>query len=254
MLDLRRSSTGQVSLIGHRGARGYAPENTLPSFEKGLALGANIVELDIHLSRDGHIVVIHDFTVDRTTDGIGLVNDLSLNEIKRLDAGSWFGSKFAGVQIPTLAEVLSWAKGRAWLLIEVKSDWITYPGIESLLVELLRRHDMIGEVVVISFDHMCLNRVKAEEPAVATGALYSNRLADPIGLARATPADVLRPRWRFASMKEAEIVHDAGLAYAPFCDTQVTADIWRSLVKMGADALSADYPDQLRAVLDESGD
>ncbi len=110
---------------------------------------------------------------------------------------------------------------------------------------------MVEHVVVISFDHVCLKRVKAAEPAVATGALYSNRLADPVGLARATPVDVLRPRWRFATAEEGKIVHDAGLAYAPFCDTQVTPEIWRELMKMGADALSANYPDRLRSILDE---
>jgi glycerophosphoryl diester phosphodiesterase len=253
VLDIRKSTTHRVSLIGHRGALGHAPENTMASFQKGFDLGANILELDIHLSRDGHVVVIHDFTVDRTTNGTGFVKDMTLADLRRLDAGSRFSPQFAGVRIPTLAEVLEWAKGRVWLAIEIKSDWLTYPGIESKLIDLLRQYDMIEESFAISFDHCCLQRVKAVEPTVATGALYSNRLVDPVGLARTTAVDVLRPRWTYATAEEARIVHDAGLAYAPFSDTRVTPATLRELAKMDADALSSDYPDQLKAVLDQDG-
>lgn len=247
MLDLRKSATGFVSIIGHRGALASAPENTLPAFEEGLAQGANILELDIHLSRDRELVVIHDFRVDRTTGGSGYVKDLTLAELKRLDAGSKFSPAFTGARIPLLGEVLDWARGRVWLAIEVKSDWITYEGIEAALVDQLQRYAMVDQVMVVSFDHCALKRVKEIEPNVTTGALYNARFVDPLMVARSARADVLRPRWPFAGAAEIRAAHAAGLAYSPWGPNDPA--IWRQLVEMGVDTLSADRPADLRAIL-----
>lgn len=247
MLDLRKSATGFVSIIGHRGALASAPENTLPAFEEGLAQGANILELDIHLSRDRELVVIHDFRVDRTTGGSGYVKDLTLAELKRLDAGSKFSPAFTGARIPLLGEVLEWARGRAWLAIEVKSDWITYEGIEAALVDQLQRYAMVDQVMVVSFDHCALKRVKEIEPNVTTGALYNARFVDPLMVARSARVDVLRPRWPFAGAAEIRAAHAAGLAYSPWGPNDPA--IWRQLVEMGVDTLSADRPADLRAIL-----
>src|SRR5260370_28010658 len=113
-LSLRRRAfadlgRGRVWVIGHRGAMGHCPENTFVSFERALELGADLVELDVHLTRDGALAVIHDETVDRTTDGHGLLKDHTLSELKLLDAGAWFGPGYAGQRISTLDEVLDWA-------------------------------------------------------------------------------------------------------------------------------------------------
>ncbi len=247
MLDLRKSSTGFVSLVGHRAALASAPDNTLASFEEGLAQGANILELDIHFSRDRELVVIHDFVVDRTTDGKGYVKDLTLAELKRLDAGSRFSPAFRNTRIPLLREVLEWAKGRVPLAIEIKSDWITYEGIEAALVDQLRRYGMVDQVIAISFDHCAIKRVKDIEPSITTGALYNARFVDPLMVARTARADILRPRWPFASAAEIKAAHAAGLAYAPWGPNDPT--IWRQLAEMGADCLSADRPADLRAIL-----
>ncbi len=247
MLDLRKSTTGFVSLVGHRGALASAPENTLASFEEGLAQGANVLELDIHFSRDSELVVIHDFSVDRTTDGKGFVKDLTLAELKRLDAGCRFSPAFKNARIPLLREVLEWVKGRAWLAIEIKSEWITYDGIEAALVDQLHKQGMADQVMVISFDHCCIKRVKEMDPNITTGALYSARLVDAIQMARTTRADVLRPRWPYSSPAEIQAAHAAGLAYAPWGPND--PKIWRQLVEMGVDTLSADHPAVLRAVL-----
>ncbi len=247
MLDLRRSTTGFVSTIGHRGALASAPENTLPAFDEGLAQGADVLELDIHRSRDGELVVIHDFRVDRTTDGQGYVKDLTLAELKHLDAGIRFSPAFRGTRIPLLREVLEWARGRVWLAIEIKSEWITYEGIEAALVDQLDRSRMTEQVVVISFDHGCTKRVKEIDPNIAIGILYNARLADPILVARSAGADVLRPRWPFARTEDIRASHAAGLAYAPWGPNDPS--IWRQLVEMGVDTLSADRPADLRAIL-----
>src|SRR5215469_16982173 len=146
---------GRVWVVGHRGAMGHSPENTMASFERGLELGADWIELDVHLSRDGALIVIHDETLERTTNGHGLVRDHSLAELKQLDAGD-------GERIPTLDEVLDWAKQRNTVIdIEIKNAPLYYEGVEQAVVDVLLRHDMVEQVIVISFDHAAVQRVKA---------------------------------------------------------------------------------------------
>jgi len=193
MLELRREKTGRIQVIGHRGAMGCAPENTFPSFEFGVLHGADILELDIHLSRDGEVVVIHDATLDRTTNGHGYVRDHTLSELKRLDAGASFGDAYAGARIPTFAELLEWSHDRTTLAVEIKADYVRYPDIEEKVVELLARYDAVDQVIMISFDHTTLRKMKRLEPNVAIGPLYRARPVDPIYLMRTASGDVMRP-------------------------------------------------------------
>lgn len=124
--------------IAHRGASGYAPENTMAAFEKAFEMGADMLELDVQLSKDGQVVVIHDSTVERTTNGQGKVGDLTLEELQKLDAGSWYHTEFKGEIIPTLAEVLEHYGGRIGLLIEIKSP-SHHPGIEKKIAECIEK-------------------------------------------------------------------------------------------------------------------
>ena len=128
-IALLRAPGAPVLRVGHRGAKGHAPENTFASFNLALEMGVNAVETDVHLSKDGEVVLIHDHTVDRTTDGRGFVKDMTLRELKQLDAGSWYDTRFAGQRIPTLTELLEWARGRVGVAIEIKNGPIYYPGI-----------------------------------------------------------------------------------------------------------------------------
>ncbi len=249
MLELRRARTGRVQVIGHRGAMGYAAENTLPSFELGLRQGAEILELDVHLSRDGEVVVIHDATLERTTDGQGYVRDHTLAELKRLDASARHGDTYASARIPTLAEILQWARGRVALAVEIKASQVRYPGIEAKVVDLLAHHGMIEHVVVISFDHTCLREVKRLEPSVATGPLYLARPVDPAGLMRAAHADVMRPHWAYVTEEEMRVAHQNDWAIAPWGATE--SRMWEYLWELGVDAMSANHPDQLVTALAE---
>src|SRR3954452_5296438 len=160
-------STGRVRVNAHRGAMGYAPENTFAAFELAVAQGADMIEMDVHLTADNQCVVIHDETLERTTDGHGLVGEMTLAELQRFDAGSWFGSEFAGQHIPSLDEVLAWGHGRAIMNIEIKADPVPYEGIEARVVDLIRRHGMQDDVILISFDHRAIKRVKALAPEIA---------------------------------------------------------------------------------------
>ncbi len=131
-----------IVVVGHRGTVSHAPENTVAAIEKVMELGADLIEIDIRESKDGHLVIIHDASVERTTDGTGLVADMTLAELKALDAGSWFDEKFAGEKIPTLEEALDAMKGRALPDLDFKA------GAPEKLVEAVERHGLLGEVTL----------------------------------------------------------------------------------------------------------
>lgn len=233
-------------VIGHRGAAGLAPENTLAAFRKGLELGADLLECDVHLSRDDRLVVIHDHTVDRTTDGKGRVRDLSLEELKALDAGARHGEEFAGERIPTLDEVLDLTKGRAKLSIEVKQGPVFYPGIEAAVVAALERAGALDDALVISFDHRALGRIRSLTKRVPVGVLYGARPVDPVGLARAADAQALLPQWTLVTEEDIAEARRAGLPVLPW--TVNDAEQMARLLRMGVDGLTSDYPDVLRSV------
>jgi len=159
-------------VYGHRGAKAYAPMNTLPAFELAARQGAHAIELDVHRSRDGYPVIIHDFTVDTTTNGHGRVNELTLKKLKSLDAGAWFGPEFAGVQIPTLDEVFEAVGHRVFVNVEIKAETSYTDGIEEVVANCIKRHQMQQRVLVSSFNPTTLSRFRARMPDVPIGYLY----------------------------------------------------------------------------------
>ncbi|HEX5415232.1 MAG TPA: glycerophosphodiester phosphodiesterase family protein, partial [Chloroflexota bacterium] len=207
-LETWRTSGAAFVVIGHRGAAGHAPENTLAALALGHALGADAVEIDVHLSADGVPVVIHDKTVDRTTNGSGAVAALELATLKSLDASAG-QANYAGVKLPTLEEVLRWARGLARLAIELKSP------AESELVDktlaLVREFGLLDQVFFISFDHAGLKLVREACPEAVIGALYS-AAEDPVAVAMTCGANAVCPRWSSVTRQQVEAAHRAGLA------------------------------------------
>ncbi|MFS0557120.1 glycerophosphodiester phosphodiesterase [Brevibacillus sp. 179-C9.3 HS] len=162
--------------MAHRGWSGKAPENTMTAIRLALAEPAiKAMEIDVQLTRDGVPVLIHDFTLERTTNGRGLVMDHTLAELRELDAGSWFGDKFAGERIPTLEEVLVAVKGRCTLNIELKATSDMYPGIAEKVLALVEKHGMKQEVYVTSFDHDLIRHVRTLDQEVQTGLIVYGR-------------------------------------------------------------------------------
>ncbi len=164
----------KITLVAHRGGSLLAPENTLAAFARGIAEKADAVEMDVHLSKDGEIVVMHDADLSRTTDGKGLIGDLTLAEIRRYNAAAKFGGGAVEAQkAPTFQEVVDLVGGRAGMQIEikVKPDGTRYAGIEQKVIDVLRKANMIEKCVIISFDWNVLKDVKAIEPRLKTGAL-----------------------------------------------------------------------------------
>ncbi len=251
-LSLRRrliQERGRIWVVGHRGAMGHRPENTIASFEHALELGADWIELDVHLTRDGALAVVHDESVDRTTNGHGLVKDHTLDELKQLDAGGWFASAYLGQRVPTLDEVLEWARQRGTIVdVEIKNAPIYYAGIEEAVVRALDSQNMAEQVIVTSFDHRAVKRVKALDARVATGVLYACRPADAgVGLAREANADAVLPHWAYVTSEDVLAAHTAGLAVAPWATSD--PEILAELVEAGVDAIATNHPKVLRDLL-----
>lgn len=183
-------------IIAHRGASGYAPENTLASFKKAVEMGCDGIELDVHLSKDGNVIVCHDESVDRTTNGTGLIKDLNLEDLKKLDAGSWFGNEFSKEKIPTLNKVIEYTKNNDILInIELKNGIINYYGLEEKVIDIIRKYDIVERVIVSSFNHRSLVKIKKLYKFIKTGVLYINNLSNPWEYAKNIRADALHPEF-----------------------------------------------------------
>lgn len=167
--------------VAHRGFSGKAPENTLAAVHMALELPfVRWLEIDVQLTRDGVPVVIHDYSLDRTTNGHGKIREMSFEQIRRLDAGGWKGRAFRGEKIPSLEEVLTLASGHVRLNIELKTVNNLYPGLEQAVMDLVLTKNMIQDVVLTSFDEGTLQRIKTLDSRFRTGLIYDSRRGDPV--------------------------------------------------------------------------
>jgi glycerophosphoryl diester phosphodiesterase len=246
--------------FGHRGAPHAAPENTLVSFQKAREMGADGVELDVLLCADGEVVVMHDSTVERTTDGHGRISDLTLAQVKALDAGARFGPPFVGERVPTLREVAGWAQNDVLLNIELKSSNVRseprkkrgaeYQGLEEKVIAIIREYGLEGRVILSSFNPGSIWRVRRLAPDLQTGLLYAMDL--PIFLSRAWLRPLARPN---ALHPHYEMVGDAYMGWARHKGYHVnvwtpdhTLDLQR-LIDQKVDAIITNRPDRLATML-----
>lgn len=247
----------RVAIVGHRGAAGIAPENTLSAFRRGIEAGADAIELDVHLSKDDQLVVIHDPRVDRTTNGSGVVREMTLTEIKRLDAAARFaGAGTYGVQrVPVLQEVFDLA-GRRRIFIEIKVDASggRYPGIEERVIEVVRRNGADGTVTISSFDFDTLRRIRALAPQLTRQAVISTAYLSRMGLRGQGPPEIAADlvalgvqsvgiNKTFVSPDLVTALKKAGLAVGAWTVNDFV-EMWK-LIDMGVDAIITDRPDVL---------
>jgi glycerophosphoryl diester phosphodiesterase len=165
----------RLHIVAHRGSSGSAPENTLAAFKLALESGAEIIECDVRLTRDEQVVIFHDRTLDRTTNSSGLVQRKTLEELKRLDAGSWFNSKFKGESIPTLDETLRLLEGHAFLNIELKADardHQTNVRLQNRVLETIRDAKAEHRIFLGSFNHRLMRAMKLQHPELTTAIIY----------------------------------------------------------------------------------
>ena len=184
-----------AKIMGHRGAPADEPENTLRSFARALAVGVAAVELDVQLTRDGRLAVIHDETLDRTTNGRGPVQDFTLAELQRLDAGR-------GEPVPSLEEVFDLVQGKAHLVVELKQ-----PEAAGALLEFFRTRRAFDAATIVSFWHPAVKALKEAEPRLNTGVLMVGCPADPVGLARAARAGTLALNFRYVNQELVDTAH-----------------------------------------------
>lgn len=236
----------RVDTIAHRGASGYAPENTMAAFRKAVKMKADYIELDVQATKDGKLVVIHDTTVDRTTDGTGKVGSFTWDELRQLDAGSFFGPEFAGERIPSFEEVLDEFRGKTGILIELKSPEL-YPGIEEKVADALAERNMDKpaneKIIVQSFNFDSMKTFHKLLPKVPIGVLTSNKedLTDEKLAEFAAYSDYVNPTQKLVTEDLVDRIHDLGMQISVW--TVRKPEEVEPLLKAGVDDIITDYPD-----------
>lgn len=284
---------GRVLCIAHRGARSVAPENTILAAQRGLEEGADLWELDVQLTADGHLVVVHDDTLDRTTDVASRpeyagrapwrVCDFTLDELRGLDAGSWYQTAdphgqiasggvttddlalFTGLRIPTLDEALAFTADHGWRVnVEIKDMTVnadgslgspTYPGDEAVVravLECIRAHGLFGRTLLSSFRHACLRHAASMEPALALAALVEDvRPDDPVGLCRDLGVVAYHPGDDIVTEADVAGLRAIGVAVNVWTVNE-EADM-RRFIDWGVAGLITDFPLLCWGVLREKG-
>ena len=234
-------------IIAHRGCSGKAPENTMLAFRKALAMKVDFIECDVRPSKDREIMVIHDGTVQRTTNGRGEVSGLTREEIQRLDAGSWFSARFKDEKVPTLTEVLQLVKSSSChLLIEIKEGKGLPSSFEREIVLAVQECEMQERVILQSFDPGVVGRIKAEDPSLAVGLLIRHSGTDWIADGQAAGAGTLAVKSRLINKEVIQQAHLHGLQV--FVWTVNKASEIKRMLRLGADGIITDYPDRVREV------
>jgi glycerophosphoryl diester phosphodiesterase len=231
-------------VIAHRGASSYAPENTIVAFDLAIEMGVSHIELDVHSTRDSHIVVIHDDTVDRTTDGTGSVTSHTLAGLKALDAGSWFEQTFSGERMPTFREVLQRYGGRVHIHTEIKGH---SAHLSQQTADLVRQHGMAERVTITSFQKARLEETRAYAPELPTGWLVAEVSDAVIAQARAMGLTQICPRANTVTPELTHRLHAEGFVVRAW--GVATEDLMRQVVKAGADGMTVNFPDKLIAYL-----
>ncbi len=239
-------------VIAHRGASGVAPENTMAAFRKALEWGAGFIETDLQLSRDARLVAMHDDTLERTTNGRGPVSSKTVEELRKLDAGSWFppsgqgAASFAGERIPTIEEILAFGREHEiGLHLEIKPTGPS--GAEHAIVGALHASNEVARSVVLSFSAGVLKRVRQLDPLVMTGFLFSDRLSSPVSTAVDAGARQLLPRIDRVTRELVTEAHAHDLKVVAW-----TADSraeMQKLIAVGVDGIITNYPDRLIELL-----
>lgn len=237
-------------IFAHRGASRVAPENTLPAFEAALRLGADGVELDVQYSSDGNLVICHNPTLDKTSNGAGRVSAHTLAELRELDAGSWFGPEFVGTRMPTLDEVLDLLKGKLLVNIELKALSATSKGLGVDVVRAVRQHGMMDEVVLSCFNPFALRAAKQAGPEIEAALLLAPDLPGWTrwGITRKhSRAEALHPELVMVDAAYMAQARKLGLPVRVWTVNE-EADM-RRMIDLGVDAIITDVPDRLARLL-----
>jgi len=249
MPDSRHWDSSAPLVIAHRGASMYAPENTFAAFDLAVAMGADAIELDTMLSADGTPVVIHDQTLERTTDGNGNISSKMVDEIKLLDAGSFFDKRFAGERVPTLEEVFSTVGQKIMINVELNNYASPFDRLPEIIVDLIRKNDLSERVLLSSFNPITLMRAQRAGPEIRRAALFGRgpQFVRFIFEAFTTYSSV-HPEVSLVNQKTVSRHHDAGQKVNVWTVNDETEMM--KLLSMGVDGLITDAPDLAKEVIE----
>lgn len=242
-------------IIAHRGASAYYPENTMIAFEKAVEMKAEMIELDVALSKDGIPIVFHDAQLNQHTNGDGYLSAFTLDELKELDAGSWFDPKYSNQQIPTLKEVLQFAQDTIALNIEIKSEAVSDSidgGIEKKVVELVSEFDMQNHVLFSSFDYRTLLHFKELAPKIPVALLYNKAQSNyllPNQLVKKYKVDAFNCSYR--QLSRGWIANLNEYRIPSFIYTVNSKKRMQKLIEAGVNGIFTDKPDLLRNVVEQ---
>ena len=252
----KRGVSDDFTLIAHRGASAYYPENTLPSFEGAIAMGADMVELDVQLTSDKEVVVFHDEKISRCTNGRGIIADHSLAALKMLDAGSWFGKRFKNTKISTLAEVLDICKNKVAVNIEIKTEAVSrffVGGIEERCLKIVEQSGMKKHVVFSSFDPRAIMHLKRIDNSAAVAVLFEKKLYGsklPSDIIGALGADAFNCSRSELKKKWVIDIKTHGIPVNIYTVNNVRS--MKKLISMGVSGIFTNKPDALRKVLTDT--
>ncbi len=242
-------------ILAHRGANKVAPQNTLPAFSKAIEFNADGIETDVHLCKDGEIVICHNYTVDATSNGSGLIDEMTFAQLRQLDFGSYFSKDFSGVTLPTLPELLELTKNMNLINIEIKPPQKGNDLVKRV-VEEIHKFGIEKNSIISCFDPECIRLVKELDFNLKTGLLYEkSELGDEImsfGVAKycmQLKADAAHPEYFLIDESDVKELHANGIAVNPW-----TVNEREDIIKYtswGCDALITDVPDFCRKVLEE---
>ncbi len=238
-----------TQIIAHRGASGHAPENTLAAYRLAIELGSHFIEADLQASSDGHIVAIHDAVLQRTTNGRGSVAESTLAELRAIDAGRWFDRDFAGQRLPTLEEVLGLTReAEIGFYFQVRCPFSEEFG--RSLIHAVRKVDAITRVVVVSSDPAALIGLRELDDAAITGILIEAPHSDAVERAARCGARQLCLREDLVTADLMNRAHGAGLLAVAW--TVNPPGRMRALLSTAVDCIATDFPDRLRAIIEDS--
>ena len=231
-------------IVAHRGISSLYPENTLISFQKAVELGVDMIELDIHRTKDGELVVIHDDSINRTTDGKGKVNRLTLEELKAYSAGRCFSKEFEGERIPTLQEVFELVDKRTKLQIEIKQ-----PGIEKSLIDLVEKYEMLSNVICGSFYPESIIEVRKLNPSIPTLFITGSFDLDKMKKILSTEGiNMVAIGFKHLSLSLLKACHSYGFVIDAW--TVNEEKDMREFIEMGMDIITTNYPQRLKKILE----
>jgi len=238
--------------IAHRGFSGEYPENTMVAFRKAIEAGCDGIETDLHMTKDGVIVICHDETIDRTTNGTGFICDYTYNELCEFDAGIKFSREFEGEKIPNIDEFLDYVMDKNLLInLELKNDMIPYTELEKKVIDKVYEFGVEKNVILSSFNHYSMIRVKEYDKNIKTGLLYTAILYKAHEYIKTVGADALHPF--FSSVMNKKIVTDIkknGIMINAY--TVNEKEYMERLIELGIDGIITSYPNKLKKILGNS--